>query len=468
MSMVHIESGWRRELFVDDFERTIENAVSTVRHTAHIGRDGVVRIDRTPEVLTVFEGVQTGQTKQLPRGLLDVVHRAAQQQGATITGRVHRLVALAGMRAVPGSTASGPLEMFLERLEGGILRLGPGVGAASVIARIAQTYPRAGIVVLAAREQDVRRLRQEIRSLLPRKSCNREVSKGRVAVSSFMASVDAGIGIKHADIVIVPRGRDACSEHARWALSAASQGRQFAFVGIDEQMAPRDWDWLRAVCGPTYLSVRQLDRPMRMVCTHTYPVDRGWQLPLDATLLSLRRQGIWRHAGRNRLIAELARGILRAEDPTRCVLVLVDHIEHAVELARRIPEARLRFGRAFQLADLGPSERRVISPERMTNGLIPRVLITVTDAMTAIPVEHFEVVIRADGGLGLPAHPERFTVARDNSARPLVLVDFADRHHPTLRKWSRTRREAYTTEGWWPQGQTVNSAAVNHFLNSRP
>ena len=62
---------------------------------------------------------------------------------------------------------------------------------------------------------------------------------------------------------------------------------------------------------------------------------------------------------------------------------------------------------------------------------------------------NFSILIRADGGLGLPRLPQKLLTAPSGHPMPrLLLIDVADRHHPKLRKWSRYRREAYASANW--------------------
>jgi hypothetical protein len=52
--------------------------------------------------------------------------------------------------------------------------------------------------------------------------------------------------------------------------------------------------------------------------------------------------------------------------------------------------------------------------------------------------------------------------------RPLVLIDCDDRHHPLLRRRSRSRRAAYAERGWYLPGTDAAAARVEAFLAARP
>lgn len=81
-------------------------------------------------------------------------------------------------------------------------------------------------------------------------------------------------------------------------------------------------------------------------------------------------------------------------------------------------------------------------------------------------VRSLDVLIRADGGFGLPPLPHRLTTCRDQN-HPLLLVDMFDRHHRLLRRWSTNRREAYVEAGWNVAGIETNTA-LDQFLATRP
>jgi hypothetical protein len=79
------------------------------------------------------------------------------------------------------------------------------------------------------------------------------------------------------------------------------------------------------------------------------------------------------------------------------------------------------------------------------------------------------VLVRADGGVGLPPlAPEQLTERDDGPAWPLLLVDFDDRGHPQLRRRARLRWQAYLERGWLAPGVDLVQARVEQFLATRP
>ena len=89
----------------------------------------------------------------------------------------------------------------------------------------------------------------------------------------------------------------------------------------------------------------------------------------------------------------------------------------------------------------------------------------VTAAMAGkIDLTQLEMLIRADGGIGLPAIPESSYVVANDVQHRLLLVDMNDRHHPRLRQRSRQRTECYAQEGWYAPGANPVAERVQEFL----
>ena len=81
---------------------------------------------------------------------------------------------------------------------------------------------------------------------------------------------------------------------------------------------------------------------------------------------------------------------------------------------------------------------------------------------------YIDVLVRADGGTGLPLLPDKIaTVPATTQPARLLLVDMADKHHPQLRRDSRRRREAYEDAGWNLVGSRRRTA-LDRFLATRP
>src|SRR5262249_35815042 len=176
--------------------------------------------------------------------------------------------------------------------------------------------------------------------------------------------------------------------------------------------------------------------------------------------------GIHRHHVRNRRVAKLARavhandlGVVEEVCPDAPrhlpegrlgVGVLVDDVSHGLELSGRLGWPLLA-GEDVDVVGLSSRERAMITGERRNEQPV-----VVTGAGMA-KAGRFDVLVRADGGVGLPELPGELLRVRHGGGRRLLLVDCDDRHHPLLRRRSRRRREAYLEAGWRVVGREVTA-----------
>lgn len=100
-----------------------------------------------------------------------------------------------------------------------------------------------------------------------------------------------------------------------------------------------------------------------------------------------------------RIVADIAAARSRRRGPR--VLIVVESIEHALELVRLLPQAHLRFAR---LADL--EELDLLYPEfrqHLWSGIgSPKLLICTTPALRSVARYRFDTVIMASGRRELP------------------------------------------------------------------
>jgi len=173
----------------------------------------------------------------------------------------------------------------------------------------------------------------------------------------------------------------------------------------------------------------------------------------DPKLPALKRNAIWRHAGRNRLVARVARrvvaglpakgrsggGHLHGESKVPRTIVVVENGEHALALQRDHLPWPIICLRRFDRAGLLRTDTIVTIPERRHEVVGPAIV-----TMAALArLEGADAIIRADAGTGLlPLSPEMLACPFDG-LNQLRLVDFADRGHPILRQRTRKRRRAY-------------------------
>jgi hypothetical protein len=239
--------------------------------------------------------------------------------------------------------------------------------------------------------------------------------------------------------------------------------------------APYPGDLLTALFGVQAVHVPQHGhRPVEIVvafaCIH------GGASPGPGSEAEIKQGGIYQHHVRNRRVARLAQAIA-AKDAAQAaglcpgvgdylpagkinVGVLVDDVGHGLTLAGKLGWP-LVAAKEVNLTGLSEEDQARIAKSR--SGKKP-VVVTADGLARA---GHFDVIIRADGGVGLPNMPEESLCCRHGVDRKLVIIDFMDRHHPMLRQRSRRRRNAYLAAGWHVVG-IEKATPMDEFMAGRP
>jgi hypothetical protein len=228
-------------------------------------------------------------------------------------------------------------------------------------------------------------------------------------------------------------------------------------------LAPLDRDIIHSIFGFREISIPQHGCQEADIRVAFSKIEGGPTLGRPENLTALLRRAVWQHPIRNRRIVQLANALAyetcgffhdqhpglaaRWENlPPERIAILVDNLEHAEVLARLLPDWV------------------VINEPHHPDG-IGRKLILVAGSGPGIG--SFDVVVRADAGVGLSAlrHGLDFPGKVNEGT---VLIDFDDRHHPELRQRSRWRRDAYSRAGWSPSPGDDAAQQLDQFLASRP
>jgi hypothetical protein len=374
----------------------------------------------------------------------------------------------------------------------GLVRYGPGVDPALLIAEVALAWPGLTVTVPVARRADARGLGRSLRALLPDVSvvtgqgCPAEV--GRVVVATF-----AGLGntaryrlpgyrmfdISWTDIVIALDALEATSRVARGCLGHAARARVYGLLPLDARPSPLQGDLLRALFGFQEALLPRHGYRERSVVVLRHKVRGGMPLPPGLAGVALLRRGVWQHAVRNRQAARIAAacaagaaqavlGPAAADAPPGAV-VLAANAEHALALAARLPEEDWLLIASSDAHEAGLTADQVRLLNRPVGPFQPTAVRTITTPAVLPNLDRPGVLVRADGGVGLPAlAPEQLVERDDGPVWPLLLVDFDDRGHPQLRRRARLRWQAYLERGWFAPGVDPVQARVEQFLATRP
>jgi hypothetical protein len=473
----------------------VRRALRTAVHVAHQVPGGGLRVFAAPVCLSRERPGADGPALCLPAGLGPVAREALRRAGCRIEDRGQAppplpppdLARLGGLGAVDRTLLDA-----VRAHDRALLRHGPGVDPALLVAEVARAWPDLTVTVAVARRADAWRLGRALRGLLPDVSVvtgqNGPAEVGRVVAVTFAAMGHSAryrlpgyrmFDVSWLDIVMVPDALEATSQVARGCLGHAARARVYGLLPRDARPSPLQGDLLRAVFGFEEAVVPRHGYRERPVLVLRHPVRGGMELPPGLAGVALQRRGVWQHAVRNRQAARIAAAFAAgtaqavlgpdAADALPGAVVLASNVEHALALAARLPEEDWLLIASLDTHETGLTAGQVRRLNRPVGPFQPTAFRTITTPAVLPHLDWPGVLVRADGGVGLPAlATEQLTERDDGPTRPLLLVDFDDRRHPQLRRRARLRWQAYAERGWFAPGTDPVQARVERFLATRP
>ena len=287
----------------------------------------------------------------------------------------------------------------------------------------------------------------------------------RVALATIWYATDRRLSHAHRDLVFFldPRHISGDRFDSMLAVGDCGLARLFALVPSSIVFPPNDASMMTSVFGFEGLFIARHGYRPRHINVAMLPILGGPKLPQPCQPEVLKREGLWQHPVRNRRIAKLAK-LLAAGDseeiranfpelppkivrqPKKRIVVVVENVEHAFQLARNLPGWDIVAGENCFLGDLAGEQITAFrSAANWRNRKRARFAIATHAGLAK--VGGCDVLIRADGGtMPLPADL-RLLRSREPNVR-LAIVDFLDRHHPALLAWSKLRRSQYLEAGW--------------------
>lgn len=464
----------------------LHQVLRTEVHVLQMDVQRSLAVGRVPAPLYREMTDENGTVLDCHAGLLPVVFRFAERAGYPIRLQRQPPVRLPEPD-FPSPEQLAPLDRgFLrcvQQHERAIVRYDSStVDPARLVAQVATAWPQLTIAVAVTRIEEARQVRNHLLQYLPGvvavTSRNRvpDSEVGRVVVATYNALGHTGIEIEKRDIVLALNAVEASSPHALSCLGHAKRARMYGLLAKASALAPYDQDVI-----PRLFGFQEVVVPGHGV--EEVRVEVIWcrkvgcpVLPDTLDLVQVKGKGLWHNHARNRQVASLARR-LQAGDwqangtdlsslagTTRvAVAILVENVEHAEALASYLPDWLVKVSSALR-ADSGKQTSLLDSAE---TGII-------TTAMGAEEMDlgSIDVLIRADGGVGLPPvtgfPPGQIIYPKKNlPEKRLVLVDVFDRHHPLLRRWIRQRRAAYAERGWFAPGVDPVEERIQQFLLRR-
>jgi len=377
---------------------------------------------------------------------------------------------------------------FLEHIahhDRGLVRYhGDHVQPARLIAQVARAWPELNLTAVTACRDEVYALVRQLRAqgidafgFTPR---NQPLVETRVAVTTYSGMAYNPVEPEKQDIVIALDAAEATAKHPLWCLGHLDRARLYGLVDMRKYLSRHEDDLVRCLFGFEEVVVPGHGQQHRHVEV-LWGQGEGRRLQHDpANNMVSKRYGLWHNETRNRHVARIARAFAAGDKetlakmfPTKVlsllptgpsrIFLLVENVEHALAVMPKLPDwpviasglVNLEGLEAQQRADL---EGRLVSRMAATSSTLPCAIVTQAGLRTAfMPLKDMDVLLRADGGIGLPALPEAALVhpTTEHGLQPLLVVDVDDSHHPDLQRSARRRQRAYDADGWPPLGQTV-------------
>ena len=381
---------------------------------------------------------------------------------------------------------------FVRQHDRGLIRFDADgkVSPARLIMQIAGAWPDLRVVVVATRIDDARGLRRQLARWLGEAtlftSRHGAARAGRVAVATYSMLAVGAIRIRqrHVYIALNPGELFHGQEDTAWGIQGIKRlyrARLYGLLADDVQLAPQPRDLVAALFGFDEVRVPRHGYSPLPVQVVVSPIKGGERPRHHKEDHLVKRVGVYEHHVRNRRIVRLAqalagsdRAALKQKFPDIAAVlgrgqrmrvgVLVDGVGHGLTLA-----AALRWplvaAEDVNEEGLTPKQRVALKKGRNDRRRTREPVVATGAGMAR--AGRFDVLVRADGGTGLPAVPEaKLRVKGVAGDRRLLLIDFLDRQHPLLRRWSRQRRAAYVAAGWTVAGE--EKTPLEKFLASRP
>ena len=391
-----------------------------------------------------------------------------------------------------------PVLEFIHTHQNGLIRISSdSVKPARLIAQIHKSWPDQKLAVVAACRDTGKQLAKELRRLRCRVSLissrHNPAEVERLVVTTFTGLAHTAqykgeqydcFDCNWLDLVVVLNANEAVGKKPMECLSSLRRARLYGLVDSRVESAPLERDWMASIFGFQQIAIVEHGSGLRPVEVIQYPIVGGSRPTAGKDLVLLKRQGLWEHGLRNRKIIQLA-CLLRTQDcrrlkqvfpavaraiqsrPLARIAILVENIEHAVALSAGLPDWEIVTGPTVFREGLPADVQTLVVPNSWRTEP-PNYTIVTFEGLKCTNLPQWDAVIRADGGTGLPHLPQsQLRQTARKQTQPLLLIDFNDRHHRQLRRWSRQRRDAYDLADWHPAGVDPLQARLRRFLKTR-
>jgi len=351
----------------------------------------------------------------------------------------------------------------------GLIDAPPAFGKTHVMAMVACMYPHAKIDIVTKRKDVVTRIKNLLTRWVPsvgmvgggKKDKNRRVTV-YTADSLHHSDFDA-------DILLADEAHELMTDRLAERLGQYWRSRNYCFTATPDMRLDNAHHRMEGIFGPRIFQMTQQQAEECGLVSHVYvqwlDVDCGGINPIEnlQQLVAQKRNGIWRNQWRNQVIVEAARSFLQDQQQ---VLILVDTVDHALNLRQLMPEASLcysegavdsvkhaRYVRQGLLTpeELMTPERRVMLGQQFERRELMCVIATGVWS-TGVSFDSLNVLIRGDGGdsdtfnVQIPGRVCRVDPKTGKEAG--ILIDLNDIWDSKFQNRTMNRRRAYHKRGW--------------------
>jgi len=357
----------------------------------------------------------------------------------------------------------------IARVPCGIIKAVTGFGKTTLIGAVALLFPEARIDVVTKSVDVAERIIRSLKRLLPKVG---KVGDGwkqweRVTVitAGSLAHSDG-----NADFLFCDEVHQLATLNFSTAL--ASRYKRSRNFGLSATPYAR-MDNAHAVLEPLF-------GPMIFELTYQQAVELGLVVPVRVSWLPMRlrsnpaerynnrvarkRYGIWTNRERNAIIA----GAVQSYPESHQILILVETIEHAVNLGSLLPDFKLVYGimttrdcNEYKKKGLLPTDYKPLSDfekydmrNKFESGELKRVIATDVWA-TGVDFEQLNVLVRADDrdsdivDVQGPGRVSRIYTAPDGTQKEFgEVLECMDTFDSTFYRKSLGRRNSYKLLGW--------------------
>jgi superfamily II DNA or RNA helicase len=349
---------------------------------------------------------------------------------------------------------------------GGIIKAATGYGKTFLIPLICKVFSEATIHIVTKRKDVARGIVRECTShdvKVGLITSGQPTAPGRILVCTA-GSLDR---TKYdADLVILDECHELVTPHYLEKLMRYKNARFYGFSATAEERADNAHFHLEQLCGPVIYRAEYKE-----VCKegNIVPIVIQWirvpavgGIPASSQMpFHYLRKALRNHVQRNKTIVDVAR---KYKDSGNQVLIITKTVEHALLLARDLPEfelccgtltdKHLRTAQRYQM-DLSKLRQNIKNRNELALAFRNRSImgaIATEIWTTGVSFDDLEVLIRADADTSkistaqVPGRVCRLPQKTDKAFG--LVVDFIDEFHTQLYARSLARYRAYKKMGW--------------------